>query len=73
MSNKEYWAIIMGIVGFIFGSYAITKSLVTEGTVPIIAMLYNSATISAIIYAGIFDIIIVAGFVLFRKTIFKNL
>ena len=58
MNEKEYWEQVIMYILLIFATYTITKDMVDENTVPIISLLFNSATITAIFYAGIVDTMI---------------
>lgn len=57
MEKKYYWEMMFTNVVLIFTTYTITKDLINENTVR--AIIANSNTISALIYAGIVDIILI--------------
>ena len=62
VNEKEYLEQMIGAILLIFTTYTITKDLVDEN---ILIIFYNSHTISAVLYAGILDILLMISFLWF--------
>lgn len=73
MEEKVYWEMMFANFALIFTTYTITKDMVNENTVlHIIPYLYNSSTISAIVYAGILASILMLGLRMHLNTLTKQ-